>query len=181
MTPRQRIWPNTGGCDSCAQKLRPFTGSGDMSGVGSLDLFGARGVPATESSSDAVRGCGNRGCSCRQAGRQLHPRFPHPRTASLLLSVAGTPRAPKRSKLPTPDMSPLPVKGLNFCAQESHLLIHSIEGQAILTTLNLTLMADALSTTSDMSHCDTVSWGAENPDSASLLSSRTFSTEGSCN
>ena len=31
-------------------------------------------------------------------GRQLHPRFPHPRTPSLLLSVAGTPRAPKKPK-----------------------------------------------------------------------------------
>ena len=80
-------------------------------------------------------------------GRQLHPRFPDPRT----LSVAGTPRAPKMSKLFTQDMSPLPVKRVNFCAQESFPLIHSIEGQVILTTLNLTLMADAFSTTSDIS------------------------------
>ena len=58
-------------------------------------------------------------------------------------------------------------------------LIPSIEGQAILTTLNLTLMADALSTTSDISHCDTDSWSAENSDCASQLSSRTCSTEGS--
>ena len=36
------------GCDSCAQKLRRFTGSGDMSGVSSLDFFGVRGVSATE-------------------------------------------------------------------------------------------------------------------------------------
>ena len=38
------------GCDSCAQKLRRFTGSGDMSGVSSLDFFGVRGVSATETS-----------------------------------------------------------------------------------------------------------------------------------
>ena len=112
-------------------------------------------------------------------GRQLHPRFPHPRTPSLLLSVAGTPCAPQKSKLLTPDMSPLPVKRLDFCAQESLPLIHSIEGGAILTTLYLTLMADALSTTSDISHRDTDSWSAENSDNASQLSSRTCSTEGS--
>ena len=112
-------------------------------------------------------------------GKQPHPRFPHPRTPLLLLSVAGTPRTPKKSKLLTQDMSPLLVKCLSFCAQESLPLIYSIEGQAILTTLNLTLMADALSTTSDISHCDTDSWSAENFDSASQLSSRTCSTEGS--
>ena len=112
-------------------------------------------------------------------GRQLHPRFPHPRTPSLLLSVAGTPRAPKKLKLLTLDSSPLPVKRLNFGAQALPPLIHSIEGQAVLTTLNLTLMADVLSTTSDISHCDTDSWSAESTDSASQLSSRTCSTEGS--
>ena len=112
-------------------------------------------------------------------GRQLHPRFPHPRTPSLLLSVASTPRAPKRPKLLTLDNSPLPVKRLDFGAQALPPLIHSIEGQAVLTSLNLTLMADALSTTSDISHCDTDSWSAESTDSASQLSSRTCSTEGS--
>ena len=112
-------------------------------------------------------------------GRQLHPRFPHPRTPSLLLSLAGTPRAPKRPKLLTLDNSPLPVKRLDFGAQASPPLIHSIEGQAVLTTLNLTLMADALSTTSDICHCDTDSWSAESTDSSSQLSSRTCSTEGS--
>ena len=109
-------------------------------------------------------------------GRQLHPRFPHPRTPSLLLSVAGTPRAPKKPKLLTLDRSPLPVKRLNFGAQASPPLIHSIEGQAVLTTLNVTLMADALSTTSDIRHCDTDSWSAESTDSASQLSSGTCST-----
>ena len=64
-------------------------------------------------------------------------------------------------------------------ATRSPPLIHSIEGQAVLTSLNLTLMADALSTTSDISHCDTDSWSAESTDSASQLSSRTSSTEGS--
>ena len=113
-------------------------------------------------------------------GKQLHPRFPHPRTPSLLLSVAGTPRAPKKSKLLTLDMSPLPVKRLNLSAQESLPLIHSIEGQAILTTLNFTVMADALLTTSDISHCETDSWSTENSDSASQLSSRACSTEGIC-
>ena len=112
-------------------------------------------------------------------GRQLHPRFPHPRTPSLLLSVAGTLHAPKKSKLLTPNMSPLLVKRLNFCAQGSLPLIHSIEGQAILTTLNLTLMAGALSTTCDISHCDIDLWSAENSDSASHLSSCTCSIEGS--
>ena len=112
-------------------------------------------------------------------GRQLHPRFPHPRTPSLLLSVAGTPRAPKRPKLLTLDKSPLPVKRLDFGAQASPPHIHSIEGQAVLTSLNLTLMADAFSTTSYISHCDTDSWSAESTDSASQLSSRTCSTEGS--
>ena len=64
-------------------------------------------------------------------GRQLHPRFPHPRTPSLLLSVAGTPRAPKKPKLLTLDGSPLPVKRLNFGAQASppqkmlHCTLHS--------------------------------------------------------
>ena len=111
-------------------------------------------------------------------GRQLHPRFPHPRTPSLLLSVAGTPCAPKKPKLLTLDSSPLPVKRLDFGAQASPPLIHSIEGQAVLTTLNLTLMADALSTTSDISHCDTDSWSAKSTDSASQLSFRTCSTEG---
>ena len=91
-------------------------------------------------------------------GRQLHPRFPHRRTPSLLLSVAGTPSAPKKPKPLTLDSSPLPVKRLNSGAQASPPLIHSIEGQAVLTTLNLTLMADAPSTTSDISHCDTDSW-----------------------
>ena len=112
-------------------------------------------------------------------GRQLHPRFPHPRTPSLLLSVASTPRAPKRPKLLTLDNSALPVKRLDFGTQASPPLIHSIEGQAVLTSLNLTLMAYALSTTSDISHCDTDSWSAESTDSASQLSSRTCSTEGS--
>ena len=85
----------------------------------------------------------------------------------------------KKPKLLTLDSSPLPVKRLNFGAQASPPLIHSIEGQAVLTTLNLTLMADTLSTTSGISHCDTDSWSAENTDSASQLSSRTCSTEGS--
>ena len=70
------------------------------------------------------------------------------------------------------------LKRLNFGAQASPPLIHSIEGQAVLATLNLTLMADPLSTTSDIIHCDTDSWSAENTDSASQLSSRTCSTEG---
>eukprot|EP00670_Eutreptiella_braarudii_P024288 CAMPEP_0174345986 /NCGR_PEP_ID=MMETSP0811_2-20130205/1529_1 /TAXON_ID=73025 ORGANISM="Eutreptiella gymnastica-like, Strain CCMP1594" /NCGR_SAMPLE_ID=MMETSP0811_2 /ASSEMBLY_ACC=CAM_ASM_000667 /LENGTH=117 /DNA_ID=CAMNT_0015470093 /DNA_START=8 /DNA_END=359 /DNA_ORIENTATION=+ len=108
-----------------------------------------------------------------RAGQTRAPAVPAP-THPVTTALCGWHTArPKKVKLPTPDMPPLPVKGLTFCAQESHPLIHSIEGQAILTTLNLTLMTDALSTTSDISHRDTVSWSAENSDSASQLSSRT--------
>ena len=70
-------------------------------------------------------------------GRQLHPRYPHPRTPQLLLCLTGTPAAPKRAKLSSLEETPSIVKRLDFSLHESPLRATSAEGHHLLTALRL--------------------------------------------
>ena len=112
-------------------------------------------------------------------GRQLHPRYPHPRTPQLQLCHTGTPAAPKRVKLSSLEATPSVVKRLDFPLHESPLRATSAEGHHLLTALNLTLLSDGGVSTPSNSDSDTDTWNTSGETPSSQPSVRSCSTEAS--
>ena len=111
-------------------------------------------------------------------GRQLHPRYPHPRTPQLQLCHTGTPAAPKRVKLSSLEATSPVVKRLDFPLHESPLRATSAEGHHLLTALNLTLLSDGGVSTPSNSDSDTDTWNTSG-EASSQPSVRSCSTEAS--
>ena len=111
-------------------------------------------------------------------GRQLHPRYPHPRTPQLQLCHTGTPAAPKRVKLSSLEAISPVVKRLDFLLHESPLRATSAEGHHLLTALNLTLLSDGGVSTPSNSDSDTDTWNTSG-EASSQPSVRSCSTEAS--